>query len=70
MDKETNKTLKVDVILRSNDCNGFTTICSSLQNYICKQRSAIDYQLKTEFYGQAGKEERCKEISQNFYFEY
>jgi hypothetical protein len=55
------------MILRSNDRDGFTTIFSSLKNYICKQRTAIDYQLKTEFKGQAGEEERCREIDPDDY---
>ena len=49
------------MILRSNPCGRFTTIYSSLKNYIDKQRTAIDFQLKKEFEGQAGEEERCRD---------
>ena len=48
IDKETSETLVVEMILRSNP-------------YIAKQRTAIDYQLKKEFKGEAGEEERCRE---------
>jgi hypothetical protein len=58
------------MILRSNPYGGFTTIYSSLKNYIGKQRTAIDYQLKKEFKGEAGEEERCREADADDYPSY
>ncbi len=54
-------------MLRSNPYGCFTTIYSSLKNYIGKQRTAIDYQLKKEFKGEAGEEERCREADADDY---
>ena len=55
----------MDTIVRSSPGGRFTTIFSSIKNYIGKQRDAIDNQLKTEFEGQAGEVERCTEIYQD-----
>ena len=49
------------MIVRSNSYGGFTTIYSSLKNYIGKQRTAINNQLKQEFNGEAGEAELCLE---------
>jgi hypothetical protein len=60
-------TKEVDMILRSNPYGGFTTIYSSLQIYIGKQRTAIDYQLKKELMGGSEEEERCRETGPDDY---
>ncbi len=58
-----------DTVVRHNSCGRFTTIFSSLDDYIKKQRKAINFQLEKEFEERAGEEERCRlNLSQHPFF--